>query len=86
MFYNEGSSLDRHIAKLNVRIIGRDMNAHVVKDGNYKFSRQNLPNRIGEYLAVFAIENRPVCRNTKFQIRQRKIMNLFGPKQLKRTA
>ena len=40
-FYNELSSLVRSIPKLNVLVIGGDMNAQIGKNVNHKFSLHN---------------------------------------------
>ena len=65
-FYNELSSLTRHILKHNVLNIGEDMNAQITEDGNNKFCLHNLPNRNDEYRASFSLENKLTCLNTKF--------------------
>ena len=65
-FYNELSSLVSHNPKHNVLIINEDMNAHMGKDGN-KFYLCNWPNRNGKYLAVFSLENKLSCLNTKLK-------------------
>ena len=49
-FYDELSSLARHIHKHNVLVIGGDMNAQRVKDKNDTIGWYNLPNGNGEYL------------------------------------
>ena len=64
--YIELSSLFWHIPKHNVLIINGDMNAHINKDENNKYCLHNFPNRNGEYLADFSVENRQPSLNTKF--------------------
>ena len=54
-FYNELSSLVHHNSNDNVLII--DINAHIAKDGNIKFHLPNSPNRNGEFLADFSLNN-----------------------------
>ena len=54
-FYNEPYSLVRHISKHNVLTIDEDMNAQIDKDENGIFCLHNLPNKNGEYLAVFSL-------------------------------
>ena len=66
-FYDELSSLVRCIPKHNVLVIGGEMNAQIGKNGNHKYSRPNLPNRNGQHLTDFTIENRLTCLNTNFQ-------------------
>ena len=65
-FYNELSSLVKHIPKHNVLIISIDMSAQIGKDENNKFCLPNSPNRNMEFLADFSIENRLVYLDTKF--------------------
>ena len=72
-FYNELSSLVRHITKYYVLIIGEVMNAQIEKDRNNKFCLHNSSNRNGEYPAQFSLGNRPVCLNSKFQKRKGKL-------------
>ena len=60
-FYDELSSLVRHIPKHNLLIIGGDMNAQISKDENNEFCLQNLSNRNGQYLADFSLKNRLIC-------------------------
>ena len=72
-FYNELSSLVRSIPKHNVFIIGGDMNAQIGKNVNHKFSLHYSPNRNGEHLTDFTLENRLTRLNTKFQKRERKL-------------
>ena len=61
-------------------IIGGDMNAKIGKDGNEKFCLHNLPNKNGEYLADFSLENRIVCLKIKFKKNENKAMNFHLPK------
>ena len=58
-FYNELSSLVRHIPKHNVLMVGREMNTHIVKGGN-NFCVRNSPNRNGEYIADSSLGNKLV--------------------------
>ena len=55
------------IPKHNVLVIGRDMNAHIWKNGNNKYSLLNMSNRNGQNLTDFMIENRLACLNTNYQ-------------------
>ena len=72
-FYDEQSSLARHIAKDNVLIISGDRNSQWGKDENNKFCLQNLPNnKNGEYLEDFSLENNLSCLNNKFEKREGK--------------
>ena len=82
-FYNELSSLARHTPKHNVLIIGGDMNAQIGKDNNNKFSFHSLPNRNGEHLAEFSLENGLVCLNTKYQKRKGKMWTYTYPNSTK---
>ena len=59
-FYNKLSSLVRSIPKLNVLIIGGDMNVQIGKDENNKYFLHNLSNRNS------SPANRLICLNTKF--------------------
>ena len=68
-FYDELSSLMRSIPKHNLLVIGGDMNAHIRKNGNNKYSLHYTSNRNGQHLTDFMIENRG------------KIMNLHIRKQ-----
>ena len=43
------------------------MNANSDKDRKNKFCLHNSPNRNGEYLADFSLENRLSCQNNKFK-------------------
>ena len=72
-FYDELPSLVHSMLKHNVLIIGRDMNAQIGKNENHKFSLHNSPNRYGQHLTDFMIENRLTCFNTNFQKRERKL-------------
>ena len=72
-FYNELSSLVRHIPKYGVLTSGEDMNAQMGKDKNNKICLHNFSNRNGEYQANFSLENRLTCLNTKFQKREGKL-------------
>ena len=66
-FYDELFSLVRSIPKHNVLVIGGDMNAQIGKKGNHKNSLHNSPNRNGQHLTDFTMENRLTCLNTNFQ-------------------
>ena len=55
IFYNELSSLVLIIPKHNV--ISRDMKAQIGKDKNNIFCLHNSPNRNGEHLTDFSLEN-----------------------------
>ena len=66
-FYNERFPLVRCVTKLNVLIVGGDMNAQIGKDENNKFYSHNLSNRNGDHLTDFSLEKRLTCLNTKFQ-------------------
>ena len=70
IFYDGLSSLAWYIPKHNVLIISGDINAHIGKDENNKFGLHNLPNRNGEYLTDFSLQNSFSCLNTKFQKRE----------------
>ena len=52
-FYDELSSLVRSIQKHNLLVIGGDMNAQIVKNGNNKYSLHNMSNRNGQHLNRF---------------------------------
>ena len=65
-FYNELSSLACSIPKLNILVIGGDMNAQIGKNVNYEFSLLNSLNRNRKHLTDFTQENRLTCLNTKF--------------------
>ena len=67
VFYDELSSLVRSIPKQNVLVIGGDMKAQIGKNVNHKFSLHNSPNRNGQHLTVFTLENILICLNTNFQ-------------------
>ena len=56
----------------NVFIIGGDMNTQIGKNVNNKFSLDNLPNRNGEHLADFTLENGLTYLKIKFQKRKGK--------------
>ena len=57
IFYNKLYFLVRHIHNHNVLIIGEDINAKIGKDGNNKFFLHKSPNRNGEFLTEFSLEN-----------------------------
>ena len=56
-FHDELSALESSIPKLNVLVIGGDMNSQIGKNGNRKFSLHSSSNRNGQYLTDFTIEN-----------------------------
>ena len=66
IFYNELSSLVRHIPKCNVLITGEDINAQISKDENNTFRYHKSLNRNGEYLTDFLSENRLASLNRTF--------------------
>ena len=72
-FYNKLSSLVLSIPKHNVFIISGDMNAHIGKNINHKFSLHNSSNRNREHLTDFTLENRLTCLNTKLKKRKGKL-------------
>ena len=72
-FYGELSSLVRSIPKHNLLVIGGDMNAHIGKHRNKKYSLHNTSNRNGQHLTDFMIENRLTCLNTNYQKREGKL-------------
>ena len=76
-FYNEQSSLVRHIPKHNVLTIGGDMNAQIGKDENNKFCLYNSSNKNGKYQVDFSFKSRSACLNTKFQKREWKLCTLY---------
>ena len=82
-FYDELSSLVRRIPKLNVLVIGGDMNAQIGKSRNHKFSLHNSSNKNGQHLADFTIENRLTCLNTSFQKREGKLWTYTYPNNTK---
>ena len=64
-FYNQLSSLDRHIPEHNTLIIGVDMNAQIGKDEN-KFCWHNSSNRNRVYLIDFSMEyQNPILHSRK---------------------
>ena len=73
VIYNELSSLVRIIPKLNILIIGRDINAQIGKNVKNKFSQYNSSNRNEEHLTDSSLENILTCLNTKFQKRNGKL-------------
>ena len=62
----------------NVLIIGGDMNSQIHKDENKEFCLQNSPNRNGEYLEDFSLENCLLL--SKFQKKGGKTIVLIPPK------
>ena len=66
-FYDELFSLVCTIPKLNLLVIGGDMNAPKGKNGNNKYSLHNTSNRNGQHLTDFMIENRLLYLNTNYQ-------------------
>ena len=71
--YDELSSLLRSIPKHNALVIGRDMNAQIVKNGNNKYGLHNTSNRNGQHLKDFIIENRLTYLHTNYQKREGKL-------------
>ena len=55
-FYDELSSLVRIILKHNVLVVGGDMNAHIGKNVNQKFSLHYSSNRNGQHLTDFTLK------------------------------
>ena len=82
IYYNEQSSIVRLLTKLNILIIGRDMNFQIGQDRNNKFYLQNTSNRIGEYLADVSIENRLICLNAEIAPKGWETRNLHLPKYI----
>ena len=78
-FYDELSFLVCSIPKQNGLVIGGDINAQIVKNGNHKFTLHNSSNRNGQHLTDFKIENRLTCLNTNFQKRERKLWTYTYP-------
>ena len=72
-FYDELSFLVYSILKHNMLLIGGDMNAHIEKNRNNKYSLHNTSNRNGQHLTDFMIENRLTCLNTNYQEREGKL-------------
>ena len=72
-FYNELSSLVRHILKHNVRIIGEDINVQIREDENNKFGLHKSPNIKREHQIDFSLENSLSCLNDKFHTRYDKL-------------
>ena len=68
-------TLQKHIILFHGNI-----NTQIDKNGNNKFCLYKSPNRNGEYLAEFSLNNRLVYVNTNFQKRKRKHMDLYLPK------
>ena len=79
-FYDELSSLVRSIPKLNVLVIGGDMNAQIGKYVNHKFRLHNSSNRNGGKSNRFHARNRLTSLNTKFQKKEGKTMDLLQRK------
>ena len=59
------------------------MNAQIGKSENNKYCLHNTPNRNGDLLAEFSLENRLVCLNTKFQKRKGKLWTYTYPNNRK---
>ena len=59
------------------------MNAQMGQNKNNKFCFHDTPNRNGELLAEFSIENRLQCLNTKFQKRKGKLWTYSYPNNTK---
>ena len=79
-FYDELSSLVRSILKHNDFVIGSDMNAQIGINGNHKHSYTTRQTN-GHDLTDFTIENRLTCRNTNFQKKGGKTMDVHICKQ-----
>ena len=80
-FYDGLFFLARHIPKHKVLIICGDMNVKIGKNENNKFGLHNLPNRNGEYLIEFSLENSVFHAETlNSKKKGGKIMNLHPPK------
>ena len=71
-FYNGLSSLDWHIPKHNVLIIGGNMNHRVSKDENDEFCLHNMSSKNCEYLADFLIKNWWAGRNNNSPLQKKK--------------
>ncbi|XP_071958787.1 uncharacterized protein [Antedon mediterranea] len=72
-FYIELSSLVRDVPKHNLLLIGGDFNAQIGMENNKTFSFHDQTNRNGELFREFAVENRLLVLNTKFQKRMGKL-------------
>ena len=73
----------QYIRKYNA-VIGGNMNLNIDKYENDKFTvHHNLPNRNGEYLTNFSLENTLSCLNTKFQKRERTLWTYTNPNNAK---
>ena len=73
-FYDEVSSLTRHIPKHNVLIIGSDMIAHI---GKYEYNKSRLynsPKRNGEHFAEFSLPKHKIPKE------EGKTIDLHRPK------
>ena len=79
--FDELSSLVRSIPKHNMLVIGGDMNAQIGKNGNNKYSLHNTPNRNGQHLTDFMIENRLACLNTNYQKKGGQTLDIHVRKQ-----
>ena len=79
-FYNELFSPCRQIPKHNVLVVRGDMNVQIGKNENNKYCLHNIPNRNGELLAGFSLENRLKYKIPK---KKRQTMDLHIPKQYK---
>ena len=66
-FYNNLSTLTRHVPQHNFLILGGDMNAQLGKSDGYKYSYHDTSNRNGKKLHDFVKENDLFCLNTKYQ-------------------
>ena len=82
-FYDRLFYLVQHILKHNMLIIGRDMNAQISKDENYKFDLYIQPNRNGKYLTDLLLKNSLSCLNSKFQKKVGKLWNYTNPNSSK---
>ena len=78
-FYSELSSLTRQIPKHNVTLIAGDFNAKLGNTDSFKNSLHGMPNRNGEFLKDFLIENKLVYLNTYYQKRTGKKWTFIYP-------
>ena len=78
-FFEELSSLVRHVPKHHVLTIGGDMNAQVGLSHDHPFTFHETTNRNGEHLVDFIRENGLICLNTHFQKRNGKLWTHTNP-------
>ena len=79
-FYQELSSLIHHVPKHNVLVVGGDMNAHVGRTEEHKYTYHQSTNRNGEHMLDFATENGLACLNTQFQKKEGQVMDTYTSK------